>query len=122
MNWKYRNFDPKEFESPDIEGSGYNMQAGFMEMLQHARKIANIPFVITSGYRSEAHNKAVGGVANSSHLKGLAADIRVRNGIERLTILSALLQAGFRRIGIGESFIHVDLDSDKPASVWTYYK
>lgn len=122
MNWTYRNFDPKEFESPDIEGSGYNMKSGFMEKLQHARNIADIPFVITSGYRSDAHNKDVGGVANSSHLKGVAADISVKNGFERLTILSSLLQVGFRRIGIGEAFIHVDLDSDKPASIWTYYK
>ena len=32
---------------------------------------------ITSGYRSEALNKAVGGVANSQHLRGEAADIHV---------------------------------------------
>jgi uncharacterized protein YcbK (DUF882 family) len=32
---------------------------------------------IISGYRTEAHNKAVGGAPKSLHLKALAADIRV---------------------------------------------
>ncbi len=34
------------------------------------------PIIITSGFRSEAVNKAVGGVRNSNHLQGCAADIR----------------------------------------------
>ena len=33
------------------------------------------PILVSSGYRSPMLNKAVGGVANSQHLKGLAADI-----------------------------------------------
>ena len=35
------------------------------------------PIIINSGYRSEAVNKAVGGVAGSNHLTGCAVDIRV---------------------------------------------
>ena len=35
------------------------------------------PIIINSGYRSEAVNKAVGGVSGSNHLTGCAADIRV---------------------------------------------
>ena len=35
------------------------------------------PIVINSAYRSEAVNKAVGGVKGSNHLTGCAADIRV---------------------------------------------
>ena len=34
------------------------------------------PIVINSGYRSEAVNKAVGGVKGSNHLTGCAADIK----------------------------------------------
>ena len=41
------------------------------------------PIIINSGYRSEAVNKAVGGVKGSNHLTGCAADIRVA-GIEQL--------------------------------------
>ena len=35
------------------------------------------PIIINSGYRSEAVNKAVGGVAGSNHLTGCAVDIHV---------------------------------------------
>ena len=35
------------------------------------------PIIINSGYRSEAVNKAVGGVSGSNHLTGCAADIHV---------------------------------------------
>jgi len=37
----------------------------------------NDPIIINSGYRSEAVNKAVGGVAGSNHLTGCAVDIHV---------------------------------------------
>ena len=33
------------------------------------------PILVSSGYRCPMLNKAVGGVANSQHLKGLAADL-----------------------------------------------
>ena len=36
------------------------------------------PIQIISAYRSEAHNKKVGGAKNSMHLKGKASDIRVK--------------------------------------------
>jgi hypothetical protein len=62
----------------------------------------------------------VGGVANSSHLVGKAADIAVGSGAERYIILNALIQAGFRRIGVAKTFIHCDNDESKPNSVWTY--
>ena len=46
--------------------------------------------VINSGYRSEAVNKAVGGVKGSNHLTGCAADIRVA-GIEQLIRYATIL-------------------------------
>jgi uncharacterized protein YcbK (DUF882 family) len=48
------------------------------------------PIIINSGYRSEAVNKAVGGVTGSNHLTGCAADIRVA-GIEQLVRYAAIL-------------------------------
>ena len=50
----------------------------------------NDPIIINSGYRSEAVNKAVGGVKGSNHLTGCAADIRVA-GIEQLLRYAAIL-------------------------------
>lgn len=43
--------------------------------LDSIREKLGKPILINSGYRSKMLNKAVGGVANSQHLKGLAADI-----------------------------------------------
>ena len=50
----------------------------------------NDPIIINSGYRSEAVNRAVGGVANSNHLTGCAADIRVY-GMEQLLRYAVIL-------------------------------
>ena len=115
---KYFTLD--EFDSPDHEGSGVNMDSNFLELLNNAREIAGIPFKITSGYRTSEHNQKVGGVQNSSHLNGLAADIAVRSGNERYIILNALIRAGFKRIGIAKTYIHCDTDADKNNSVWVY--
>lgn len=46
-------------------------------VLQPFRDHLNAPVVITSGYRSPALNRKVGGVAHSQHLTGEAADIRL---------------------------------------------
>ena len=115
-------FSIYEFDSPDYRGSGKFMKESFVKKLDKARKIAGIPFKINSGYRTKAHNRKVGGVSNSTHLSGWAADIRVSSNKARRIILKALIEVGLdRRIGIGRNFIHVDDDPSKPDSYWTYY-
>ena len=42
--------------------------------LEQVRALLNAPMSISSGYRSPALNSAVGGVSNSAHLDGFAAD------------------------------------------------
>ena len=86
-------------------------------LLDKARSISNIPYVITSGHRCKAHNYAEGGVKNSSHTLGYAADIQALSSTHRFKILNALLMVGFERIGIYKSFIHADIDPTKPNSV-----
>jgi zinc D-Ala-D-Ala carboxypeptidase len=98
-----------------------NMDANFLNKLDEARERAGIPFVINSAYRTPEHNAKIGGKPNSSHLKGLAVDISVTNSRQRFIVLNALLEVGFTRIGIADTFIHVDLDSGKSKEViWTY--
>lgn len=115
-----KHFKISEFDSPDVKGSGVFMDEDFLEMLDEAREIANTPFKINSGYRTESHNKKVGGKATSSHTKGLAADIHCVNDRLRWVIVDALISVGFSRIGISKSFIHVDLDHDKNDAIWLY--
>ena len=101
--------------------SKYVMSDKLLSMLEQARHKANVPFIITSCYRCYAHNKAVGGVALSSHVKGLAVDIKCENSQQRMIMLRELMSAGFKRIGIHKHFIHVDVDTDKPSNLaWVY--
>ena len=89
--------------------------------LDFARGVAGIPFTITSGYRCVDHNIQVGGSATSSHLNGTAVDIACNDSSSRYKIITALLDAGFHRIGVADTFIHADMDRDKPERVmWTY--
>ena len=53
MTLKY--FKLSEFDSPDLKGSGSNMNYTFLEKLDQARGLAGIPFKITSGFRTEAY-------------------------------------------------------------------
>lgn len=50
---------------------------------------------VTSTYRSPEHNRAVGGVANSYHLRGRAIDISRRPGVSHWQIAAAYRNAGY---------------------------
>jgi len=98
-----------------------NISLNLVKMLNKAREIAGIPFVITSGCRCEKHNKEVGGKANSEHLKGFAVDIACSNSRSRFLIEKALFIVGFDRIGEDDNFIHVGIDKTKDKNVkWRY--
>ena len=87
------------------------------------------PIVINSGYRSEAVNKAVGGMKGSNHLTGCAADIRVA-GIEQLvryaTILLDIsdekLRVGDGTSGMGqEDFDELLLERSPKGTYWLHF-
>ncbi len=116
---------PEEFACSCCNENKINLY--FVDRLNEARKRAGVPFVINSGYRCKAHNAAVGGVPatadsrGSSHLHGVAADIRADNSPARWQILDSLMEEGFTRFGIGKDFLHVDMDAHKPQGViWVY--
>tara|TARA_R110000822_G_scaffold128628_1_gene264471 strand:+ start:1018 stop:1386 length:369 start_codon:yes stop_codon:yes gene_type:complete len=121
-----RFFNYTEFDSPDELGSGKQMSEKILDMLDLAREKFDKPIKITSGFRTEAYNidlKARGYKASSksSHLKGLAVDIQCNNSKNRFELVDILLDVGFNRIGIANTFIHADIDQDKPSHViWTY--
>ena len=125
MNWfdqsRYFRDDQADFDSPDEPGSREKMNIAFLDMLEEARALSPIPFKINSGYRSAKHNKRVGGVDSSAHTEGRAVDIRVSNDYERYKIITCLLKVGFNRIGIAQTFVHVDSDPTKnPGRIWKY--
>ena len=114
-------FKLEEFDSSDEPGSGAKMHEEILHMLDAVRKEYGKPIKINSGYRTEARNKKIGGVPNSSHLKGLAVDISCKNSKDRFALVKLFLKVGFTRIGIASSFIHVDVDKTKSQDlIWVY--
>ena len=53
---------------------------------------------VTSTLRTPAHNRAVGGVPNSYHLRGRAIDIARRPGVTHAQIAAAFRNAGYRLV------------------------
>ena len=114
----YKYFKEEEFECPCCKEN--KTDSKLITLLDALRDDLGEPMVITSGYRCPEHNEAVGGSENSSHLKGLAADISCATSHDRFKLLSVLFKY-FDRIGIAKTFIHVDIDEDKPKQLtWTY--
>ena len=106
-------FIEKEFYCKCGQCKKKTISKELLRKLNKARGISGTPFIINSGVRCENHNTNVGGSPTSSHMKGLAADIRYTSSSQCFKILNALILAGFRRIGIYKNFVHVDIDKDK---------
>lgn len=94
------------FKDSEVEG----LDPEFVAKLDLARSKAGIPFVITSGKRSQENNSAIGGVGDSSHLRGMAVDLRCASSQDRYKMVSALLSVGIKRIGIYNAHCHADAD------------
>lgn len=115
----FRFFKHSEFECPHC---GKNeIKDVLLIGLDRARALAQIPFVINSGYRCAEHNRTVGGKPTSAHLLGYACDIGCLSSKARMNIVDSCLKVGFNRIGIAKTFIHVDCDPTLPPEVmWVY--
>jgi len=122
LGWeKIRFFKPWEFACPCCGKNNIDMRLVFL--LDHLRVWMAQPLKITSGYRCKKHNREVGGVPDSAHLKGLAADIYVPNSNFRFFLVHFAIIVGFQRIGIAKNYIHLDIDKEKPQHVlWLYQK
>lgn len=116
--WFTETFDPK------IKGLSHAL----MVMLDDARGRAGVPFIIMSGLRSPIENEAAGGVDESAHLHGLAADLRVRDPYHAYQMIKGLLAAGARRLILGVKLgeggltyhnLHVDIDISKPSPLFS---
>lgn len=116
-----KNFSRKEFACKHLCGQDH-IDEGLVTLLQEVRDNYGKSMRITSGVRCPDHNKAIGGVKGSAHERGLAVDIECLSSRDRYALLP-LLWSRFDRIGIGATFIHVDIDESKPQDVlWEYSK
>lgn len=113
------------FDSPDLEGSGNCIDSRLVAMLLQLSQQTGYPIFnwITSAVRTPRHNRKVGGVANSSHVIPIckAVDIKAMNTTIRNNIVLTARNIGFKRIGVGKRFVHLDIDTSKSQNVaWGY--
>jgi len=108
--WTY--FTDDEVQGLDIE---------LVAMLDRARGLAGVPFVITCGLRTPEQNAALPeSVKDSAHLTGNAVDLACEDSVTRFAMLRGLILAGFKRIGIYSAHIHADNSLTLPDQVCWY--
>ena len=117
-------FKVREFRCRD--GSDTIMvDAALTVLLQAIREHFGKPITITSGYRTAAHNAAVGGAKSSQHLLGRAADIQVQGvSVEDVAAYAESLMPDWGGVGRypvkagrAKGWVHVDTRPNK--SRWT---
>ncbi|MBZ2195938.1 D-Ala-D-Ala carboxypeptidase family metallohydrolase [Occultella gossypii] len=126
------HFDFSEFHSKD--GAGFsngrissgqvkeNVRRAMYKLEAVRRKAGDRPIRINSGFRSVAHNRAVGGVSNSQHMYGIAADI-VISGLSVTATMNHAKTSGFSGILRYPTFTHVDsrVDHGYGGGGWTWH-
>lgn len=84
------------------------------EVLETIRVHFNVPVTVSSGYRTEARNKAVGGSTYSQHKYGLAADICVAGvAPAKVAAYAETLLEDSGGIGVYSDFVHIDVRVEK---------
>lgn len=114
------------FDAPE----SHYLSDNTLDALQAIRDWSGQPMRVTSTYRTEAHNTAVGGASNSMHLYGRAIDAQwisnnefwveaFRNEMKcRGPLYDILIGLGIRGLGFYNTFLHID-DRDSLAA-WDY--
>jgi uncharacterized protein YcbK (DUF882 family) len=112
-----KNFNKVEFDSKDGAEMPAEVLKNIKILARHLQTIRNYvdePINVNSAYRSEKHNKAIGGVKNSYHVKGLAVDITIKSKTPKQVykILNTLIDLGCipnGGIGLYNGFVHFDI-------------
>lgn len=94
---------------------------GSLDRLDKARAFAGIPFIVNSAYRSSEYEKKKGRSGSGAHTRGCAFDIRCTDSRSRFLIVMSAIEAGFTRIGIAKTFVHLDDDASlSHPCIWLY--
>lgn len=105
---------------PPMDAKAYLLELCLL-ILQPIRNKWGKPITVTSGYRSEAVNKAVGGVKTSQHVQGQAADIKTDCRANNKALFELIVKmVKDNKIKVGQlidekdySWIHVSLPNYK---------
>ncbi|WP_375172907.1 D-Ala-D-Ala carboxypeptidase family metallohydrolase [Pseudooceanicola sp.] len=103
-------------------GCGHDIDPRLLDRLNRLRYRCNFPLILHSGARCIKHNAAVGGAKASTHLAGLAADIRWPVAPwDRVKLLREAVELGFSGFGFYTTFLHLDIRhiQGRSDSAWT---
>ena len=115
-------FKEEEFKRCVPACSLQDMQQHTMDKLDAAREMSGIPWIMNSAFRPVEWEKARGRSGEGGHPHGCAVDIRCNSFATRFKIIFCALAVGFRRIGVGKNYIHLDDDPSRAQNViWDYY-
>ena len=117
VNWdKVKYFKKSEFKcqcgGKYCNGYPAEMSSKLINILEELRVYFGKPITITSGLRCSKHNAAVGGVSNSMHQYGKAADIYIP-GVDKAKIKAKAYELGaaycyYGTAGMGEA-VHINV-------------
>jgi len=86
---------------------------------EELRVAVGLPLVVLSGYRTKAHNTAVGGAANSQHCQGRALDLRPPRGWTVMQLAAVAREIpSIRGLGVYDTFLHIDVRLTDRRAVW----
>lgn len=112
-----KNFRSEEFSSKDGKDFPEDVLIN-IKVLAHSLQIIRdelgVPITITSGYRSEEHNRKIKGAVNSQHVKGTAADFKAQGleprfvfeVVDKLICQKKIPQGGLKAYS---SWVHYDI-------------
>ena len=107
QDWRWEHFSPSEMA---CRGTGELLvDEAALDRLAQLREMLGRPMIVNSAYRSEKHNRAVGGAKNSLHRKGVAFDISMANH-DPAYFEDCARACGFTGFGFypASNFMHID--------------
>ena len=111
-----RSNHPEIYNIPSHEAiENLKRLCGWLEVL---RERSCTPIIINSGYRSPQLNRKVGGAANSNHLTGCAADIRVSSFEQAIRYASILLDYADES---HQDFDELLIEKNRFGAVWLHF-
>ena len=99
-----------------------NVNPLLLIMLDNMREAFGKPIILACACRCPKHNKEVGGKPDSAHISTTneqceAADIQCLDSYTRYELVGIAYRLGIKRMEVGKTWIHIDIDRNKPQRV-----
>lgn len=118
-SWKYFKLTEK---TGTLNHTIADLKPELVDLIDTMRGQCGFAWNITSGYRTVTENNSISGsVIDSAHTTREAVDIYCVDDRKRQILLDVVRANGINRIGLGKTFIHIDISKTLPNNVtWNY--